>query len=125
MQRAKHFELPLMRAQWLHNPQTANPAQASTLAWINLATFDMPDDADAPRQSLSGFPRPLQNGMQAQSQLAAHGIGCGRAKAHLPGARPIWHGHVDPMTSSVCTVKPASGAGPKLVVIAQSVASRP
>ncbi len=30
---------------------------------------------------LGGFPRPLQNSMQAQSQLAFHGITCGSSDA--------------------------------------------
>ena len=84
MQRAKHFELPLMRAQWLHNTQTANPAQASTLAWINLATFDMPDDADAPRQPLSGFPRPCRTACRRKASSLRTASVVGERKPTYP-----------------------------------------
>jgi hypothetical protein len=36
MQRAKHFELPLMRAQWLHNTQPASGIARG------LGTVDLP-----------------------------------------------------------------------------------
>ena len=48
-----------------------------------------------------------------------------REPTQVPIPSAPGQGHTPSTTSSVCTVNPASGAGPKLVVIAQSVASRP
>lgn len=60
-----------------------------------LSEFGTPDEEDGENHQLGGFPRTLQNGLQARSQLAANGISCGRgevwdtpeAKALLPGAK--------------------------------------
>ncbi|MCA8276488.1 DUF1963 domain-containing protein [Burkholderia sp. AU30280] len=60
-----------------------------------LEEFGTPADKDGENHQLGGYPRTLQNGLQARSQLAANGIDCGRsnawdtpaAKALLPGAK--------------------------------------
>ncbi|WP_157064221.1 YwqG family protein [Methylobacterium tarhaniae] len=59
-----------------------------------LSEFGTPDEEDGENHQLGGYPRTLQNGLQATSQLAANGISCGtgeawtspEAKALLPSA---------------------------------------
>jgi hypothetical protein len=46
-----------------------------------LSQFGTPDRADGENHQLGGFPRPLQNGLQARCQLAANGINCGHSDA--------------------------------------------
>jgi Domain of unknown function (DUF1963) len=53
-------------------------------AW--LARFGTPDAKDGANHQLGGWPRPLQNGMQAQAQLASHGISCGSGEAYATAA---------------------------------------
>lgn len=62
-------------------------------AW--LSEFGQPDEMSGDNHQLGGYPRTLQNGLQARSQLAANGIDGGHgdvwdtpeAKALLPGAQ--------------------------------------
>jgi uncharacterized protein YwqG len=42
-----------------------------------LEQFGTPDRNDRDNHQLGGFPQPLQNGLQARSQLAANGVYCG------------------------------------------------
>jgi uncharacterized protein YwqG len=42
------------------------------IEWLDQ--FGTPDGAAGPNHQLGGWPRPLQNGMQARSQLAFHGV---------------------------------------------------
>ena len=59
-----------------------------------LSKFGTPDEQGGENHELGGYPRTLQHGLQARSQLAANGIDCGNsaawatpeAKALLPGA---------------------------------------
>lgn len=46
-----------------------------------LSDFGTPDADDGENHQLGGFPRTLQNGLQAESQLAANGVNCGRSEA--------------------------------------------
>jgi uncharacterized protein YwqG len=46
-----------------------------------LGRYGTPDGRDSANHQLGGWPRPLQNGMQAQAQLASHGIFCGAGEA--------------------------------------------
>lgn len=60
-----------------------------------LSEFGMPDEPGGENHQLGGYPRALQNGLQARSQLAANGIYCGNSEAWrtpeatalLPGAK--------------------------------------
>jgi hypothetical protein len=45
-----------------------------------LEQFGRPDMKDRDNHQLGGFPQPLQNGLQARSQLAANGIYCGSSQ---------------------------------------------
>jgi uncharacterized protein YwqG len=55
-----------------------------------LSQFGTPDRADGENHQLGGFPRPLQNGLQARSQLAANGINCGHSDVwDTPAAREL------------------------------------
>ena len=47
--------------------------------WLN--DFGFPDNSKRYNHQFGGHPQPLQNGLQARSQLAAHGIDCGGAEA--------------------------------------------
>ena len=85
--------IPLSDAGWDAFPLTDGDALSAYQEWLDA--FGTPDGSDADRYQLGGFPRPLQNSMQVQSQLAFHGIACGSsdalrseaAQALLPGAR--------------------------------------
>lgn len=60
-----------------------------------LSKFGTPDQEGGENHQLGGYPRTLQNGLQARSQLAANGIACGdgddwnlpEAQALLPDAK--------------------------------------
>ena len=60
-----------------------------------FSEFGTPDENGGENHQLGGYPRTLQNGLQARSQLAANGVHCGRvedwktpeAQALLPGAK--------------------------------------
>ncbi len=47
-----------------------------------LARFGTPDEPDGTPHQLGGWPRPLLNDMQAQAQLASHGLYCGSGEAY-------------------------------------------
>ncbi|MFC2250900.1 DUF1963 domain-containing protein [Labrys portucalensis] len=47
-----------------------------------LGRYGTPDGKGGANHQLGGWPRPLQNGMQAQAQLASHGIFCGTGEAY-------------------------------------------
>lgn len=53
-------------------------------AW--LARFGTPDAKDCANHQLGGWPRPLENGMQDEAQLALHGIAAGSDEAHASAA---------------------------------------
>ena len=42
-----------------------------------FCAFGTPDEKNRDNHQLGGFPQPLQNGLQARSQLAANGLNCG------------------------------------------------
>ena len=55
-----------------------------------LSKFGTPDQEGGENHQLGGYPRTLQNGLQARSQLAANGIACGDSDAwNLPEARAL------------------------------------
>ena len=56
--------------------------------WVSK--FGTPDEEGGENHQLGGYPRTLQNGLQARSQLAANGIACGDGEAwELPEAQAL------------------------------------
>ena len=55
-----------------------------------LSKFGTPDREGGENHQLGGYPRTLQNGLQARSQLAANGIACGDGEAwNLPETKAL------------------------------------
>lgn len=55
-----------------------------------LSQFGTPDEDGGENHQLGGFPRPIQNGLQATSQLTSHGIYCGNGDAwKIPEAQAL------------------------------------
>jgi uncharacterized protein YwqG len=60
----------------------------SYLAW--LSQFGEPSDPNRMNHQLGGWPQPLQNGMQAQAELASNGINAGSSEAYqTPKAKKL------------------------------------
>ncbi|OLP45013.1 DUF1963 domain-containing protein [Rhizobium oryziradicis] len=71
--------IPPSDSSWSAFPLDDEDALEAYQEW--LSDFGTPDMADRDNHQLCGFPQPLQNGLQATSQLVANGIDCGRREA--------------------------------------------
>jgi uncharacterized protein YwqG len=72
--------IPLNDKLWAAFSLDDDDAYEAYHDWLDQ--FGTPDDANGINHQLGGWPRPLQNGMQARSQLASHGIYCGTQDAY-------------------------------------------
>lgn len=70
--------IPPSDKSWDAFPLDDDDALETYQEWLDQ--FGTPDMNDRDNHQLGGFPQPLQNGLQARSQLAANGVNCGTSE---------------------------------------------
>lgn len=79
--------MPFNDKGWDAFPLEDNAEFTAYDAWF--CAFGTPDEKNRDNHQFGGFPQPLQNGLQARSQLAANGLNCGGNIWHTAQAKAL------------------------------------